>query len=116
MRVLKIRYSERLRTIPQPGQGRHTALLSIANLGTLAGIDPEQIHQDIQRALSGGPSMSDGDIKAAISKAAAEHLAKDVHYRIPLKPRPIITSGQVALRRIIDQGAISEDVDFWEAS
>ena len=57
--TLDTRYHVRLRDMPAPGQGRHTALLAIANLGIMAGALPEQIHEDIRRAVNGGSQLPD---------------------------------------------------------
>jgi hypothetical protein len=112
---LETRYHIRLRDMPAPGQGRHTALLGIANLGILAGIEPEQIHDDIRRAVNGGSQLPDNEIRAAILKAALDHGAGS-SYRPTPKPAPLIKDGQAALRRIIDQGTIRDDADLVEAS
>lgn len=110
--TLEQRYADRLRSMPAPGEGRHTALLGIANLGVISGIDPEHIHADLRQAANGIP---DREIQSAVSKAAADHQAGGT-YRPSPKPAPLVKDGQAALRRIIAQGTISEDVDLWEAS
>jgi hypothetical protein len=99
--------------MPRPGEGRHQALLAIANLGVLAGAAPEQIHDDIRRAADGLP---DGEIYAAILKAANDHGARGMNYRPTPRPVPLIPNGKIALQRIINQGAISDEADLWEAS
>jgi hypothetical protein len=100
--------------MPQPGEGRHKALLAIANLGILAGLPMERIHADLAAATAGAP-MPSCEIEAAILKAARDRQAGGT-YRPPPKPAPIVKDGRAALRRIIDQGAIREDSDLWEAS
>jgi hypothetical protein len=99
--------------MPRPGEGRHQALLAIANSGVLAGAAPEQIHDDIRRAADGLP---DGEIYAAILKAANDHGARGMNYRPTPRPVPLIPNGKIALQRIINQGAISDEADLWEAS
>lgn len=110
MGTLERRYRDRLTTMPAPGGGRHNALLAIANIGILAGLTGEQIHEDIRRAAD----MPDREIQAAIEKAARDHSGGT--YRPPPKPAPIVTNGNAARRRIIEQGTISEDVALWECS
>ena len=86
--TLLSRYQDRLRGIPQPGEGRHKDLLGIANLGIMAGLPPEDIHEDIRRTVSVAP-MPDREIGAAVLKAAAEHHPGATVYRFP--PRPAAT-------------------------
>ena len=112
--TLETRYHDRLNGMPAPGQGRHTSLLAIANLGIMAGATPEQIHEDIRSAVNGSP-LPDNEIRAAILKAALDHGAGS-SYRPTPKPAPLIKDGQAALRRIIDQGTIRDDADLVEAS
>ena len=102
--------------MPAPGEGRHTELLAIANLGFLAGIAPEQMHDDICRAVNGSQALPDNEIRAAILKAASDHGAGGSTFRPTPKPAPLVKNGQAALRRIIAQGPISDDADLWEVS
>jgi hypothetical protein len=110
--TLKARYDDHLRNMPLPGQGRHGAALGIANLGIMAGVTPEEIHFDIRRAAD----LPDREVRAAILKAASDHGAPGPIYRPPPKPAPLVKDGQAALKRIIDQGTISDDCDLWEVS
>jgi len=79
----------------------------------MAGIEPAQIHEDIGRVAVG---MGDKEISAAISKAAMDHGANGLGYRPPPRPEPIIKSGKTALKRIISQGTISDDLGLLEVS
>jgi hypothetical protein len=115
MTKLATRYIDRLRSVPDPGQGRHTAILGIANLGVTAGVPPDRIHADIQNATRSAP-MPDREIGAAIAKAAFDHRAGNGVYQIPPKPVPIIKNGQIALRRIIEQATISNEADLFDVS
>jgi hypothetical protein len=110
----KSRYHDRLRDMPAPGQGRHPALLGIANLGVMAGKTQEDVHEDLRRVTAAAP-MPDNEIRAAVLKAAADHGAGS-SYRPTPKPAPLIKDGKAALQRIIDQGAISDDADLFEIS
>lgn len=110
------RYSKALESIPAPGgAGCHPALLSVANLGTLAGLDPEQIYSDLRRAIpTGGRRVPDREIRTTIQKALRDHQGGT----FAPKPRsqPIIRDGAVALQKILIQAKISDDVDLWESS
>lgn len=90
-------------------------ILAIANLGIMAGIAPAQIHDDILR-VAGSSRIPDREIRAAITRAARDHACGGSGYTIPPKPKPIVQDGQAALRRIIDQGRISDDADLFEIS
>jgi hypothetical protein len=114
MRTFESLYHQRLQSMPSPGQGRHPALLAIANLGILAGKPPADIHADVRQATSAAP-MPDREIQGAITKASADHLGAPM-YKVPPKPAPLVKDGNAARQRIIDQGTISEDVDLWECS
>ena len=111
---IKEKYHDRLRHFPLPKCGRHKELLGVANLGLLAGVSPDEIHSDLRAATAILP-MPDKEIEAAILKAAADHQTGST-YHPPPKPNPIVKNGNVALRRIIGQGQISDDADLWELS
>jgi hypothetical protein len=111
--TLERRYHDRLSNFPQPKQGRHQALLAAANLAIMAGISQEQVHNDLRKVA---PDLPDREIHSAILKAASDHHQTGGTYRLPPKPAPLIKDGKAALKRIIGQGTIAEDVDLWEAS
>jgi hypothetical protein len=111
---IQTRYQDRLNGMPAPGQGRHTAILGIANLAIMAGKTPDAVHEDLRRVTADNP-MPDSEIRAAVLKAASDH-GTGSSYRPTPKPAPLIKDGKAALQRIIDQGTISEDADLWEAS
>jgi hypothetical protein len=110
------RYREALGSIPAPGGGGcHTALLSVANLGILAGIDPQQLLDDIRAAIPrGGRAVPDREITDAIRKALADHTGTPFTPRP--RPQPIVRDGAAALRALIKQGTVSTEVDLWERS
>lgn len=112
---LEEKYHDRLKNLPDPGGGRHHAILAVANYGVMAGIDPSQIHEDIRRAAGSSP-IPDREIRAAITRAAQDHARGGSSYQIPPKPKPLVQNGQAALRRIIGHGTIRDDVDLWECS
>ena len=109
------RYRDAVSNLPPPGCGCHTALLSAANYGALAGIDPQQIHDDLRRSIPpGSRKILDREIQDAISKALGDFNGGTFTPRP--RPAPIIKDGAAALQRIIAQAKISDEVDLWEAS
>lgn len=109
------RYQEALLDIPSPGCGCHPSLLGVANSGVKAGLDSEQIFQDIRQNIpQGDRRVSDREIQDAISKALSDYKGKKF---IPkARPRPIVNDGKTALQKIIEQGMISDEADLWEVS
>ena len=109
------RYREALGSIPPPGAGCHPVLLSVANLGVLAKIDPQQILSDIRQAVpTGARRIPDREIEQAITKAMQDHTGGAFTPRP--RPAPIVQDGAAALRAIIAQGKITTEVDLWECS
>lgn len=108
-------YQERLRSIPSPGTGCNPFLLGVADLGIIAGIDAQTIHDDIRQAIPPGDrKVSDKEITRAINRALSDHQAGTFTPR----PRtdPAVKNGKAALQRIIDKAPFSDEVDIWEAS
>ncbi|MFO7555303.1 MAG: hypothetical protein R6W88_08880 [Desulfobacterales bacterium] len=109
------RYHEALNSIPPPGGGCHPSLLGVANLGVIAGIDPERIHDDMRRSVpSGRRSVTDREISDAIKKALSDH--KGGTYTPKPRPKPVVKDGKATLQKIISQAKISDEVDLWESS
>jgi hypothetical protein len=109
------RYRAALANIPPPGCGCHGALLSVANYGVLAGIDPDQIFADIRHAIPAGDrQIPDREVLDAIKKALADHHGGTFVPRP--RPQPVVQDGKTALRRIITQGTITDEAGLWEAS
>lgn len=119
------RYKKRLATIPAPGgNGCHIALLGCANLGVMAGLKPEKIHEDLRRGIPQGKRhVTDSEIAAAIEKALRDH-QKDVllptgefyrPYRPP-KPEPAVKDPSAVVKKLIEQSKIRDDADVWELS
>ena len=111
-----IRYNLALNSIPAPGgNGCHPALMSVANLGVFANLDPEQIFNDIRRSIpTGGRKVTNNEIRKTIDKAFRDHQGSTFIPRP--RPRPVVNDGKVALRKIISQSKKSDDVDLWEIS
>ena len=109
------RYKNALGTIPAPGTGCHPALLSVANLGILGGLEPDQVHSDIAQAIPPGRRrVSDREIADAIRKALSDHRG-GIFIPKP-RPAPAVKDGRSALQRIIAQSGITFDEDLWESS
>lgn len=111
------RYNQALKNLPAPGQGYccHTKILSVANLGVIANVDPQNIFEDIRRNIPEGTRrISDREIKDAINKALADHNAGT--FTPKARPAPIVNDGKEVLQKIIEQSDISEDADLWELS
>lgn len=54
MRKIEERYREALATIPAPGGGCHVALLGVANLGIMAGLDDNTMLAEIRASVPAG--------------------------------------------------------------
>lgn len=112
---MQIRYHEALKNIPPPGNGCHPSLLSAANLGVMAGINPDQLYDDIRGAIPPGRRrVPDREIFDTIKKAKADHQGGT--FSPKPRPRPVISDGKVALQKIISQAKIETDVDLIESS
>ncbi|MBW2631260.1 MAG: hypothetical protein JRC90_05780 [Deltaproteobacteria bacterium] len=108
-------YTEALNRIPPPGTGCHTALLSVANYGAKAGIDGEQLYAEIRRAIpTGTRRIPDKEITEAVNKALSDH--KRGTFTPQPRLAPAVKNGGAALRRIISEGSITSEADFWETS
>lgn len=102
---LQARYQESLSNLPTPGcgDGCHGAILGTANRGALAGRSPEEVFEDLRRAIPRGKRpVSDREVADAINKAFSEHA--DGCFVPRSKPKPIVRNGAVVLRRLIEQG------------
>ena len=109
------RYNAALHHVPAPGCGCHTGLLSVANLGALAGLDSDQIFDDIRRSIpQGNRKITDREIQDAINKALSD--CNRGTFTPKLRPAPIVHDGKTALQRIISQGKYLDEADLWEAS
>ena len=109
------RYLNALLNLPAPGSGCHTAILGVANLGVLAGLDPEMIFRDIRRSIPlGSRKIPDKEIHDAIRKAVSDHDGGT--YTPRPRPAPAINDGKATLRKIINQGKIRDEADLIDAS
>lgn len=88
MRKIEERYREALATIPAPGGGGcHVALLGVANLGIMAGLDDNTMLAEIRASVpAGGRKVPDTEIREAIQRARKDTAPLD--QTVP-RPRPI---------------------------
>ena len=109
-------YTKRLQSIPAPGGGGcHTAILGVANLGILSGLNAETIFQDIRCSIpSGSRKVTDKEITDAINKALADHHGGS--YTPRPRPTPVIKDGAAAFQQIINSAKIHDESDVWELS
>lgn len=111
------RYNNALRHMPASGGGGcHSALLSIANLGRLAGIDRDQIAQDLAAHIHGTRKVTAPEITAAVNKAFGSSSSKTFYFDTrSATPRPVV-DGEKLLNGIVKRGADFNEMDLWEAS
>ena len=104
------RYQEALRSLPPSGGGGcHAALLSVANLGALAGLTPQQVYADLRQHVHGSRRVSDREIQDAVEKAFREKMQTP-------PPRPATRATKSTLAHLIERGQSATEVDVWEAS
>jgi len=109
------RYHDNINNPQAPGNGCHSWILSTANLGTIAGVEPSNIFTDIRRAIPPGKRrIADREINEAIQKALRD--LKAGTFTPQPRPQPITNDGPAARRRIIGQSKVPEEVDLWESS
>ena len=109
------RYAEALRSIPAPGTGCHPYLLRVANLGVIAGVNPNQIHSDILQSIpKGNRRVSYREVQDTVQKADRSHSGGT--FQPTLRPQPVVRNGKTTFQKIISQSKIHEEVDLWESS
>lgn len=135
MRKIEERYREALGAIPAPGGGGcHAALLGVANLGIMAGLDDNTMLAEIRASIpTGRRKVSDTEIQEAIRRAHEDTGPMD---KTAPRPRPIppprrtrteqlaivLKSPELAAAlqaRMVEAGGGSldpEGADVWEAS
>jgi hypothetical protein len=70
---MQSQYEKALDDIPAPGTGYHTHLMTIANYGLLAKLDPNRIHADIEaRTPADRRQRRPREIGQAIEKASKD--------------------------------------------
>jgi hypothetical protein len=111
-RVALDRYNDELRQMPASGGGGcHSALLRVANFGRLAGVNPNQIAQDLAANVHGARKVSRGEIIATVNKAFNPFSTFTPHATMC----PAVDGGKL-LNAIVDRGAAFGEAELWEAS
>ena len=115
------KYEASLRTIPPPGTGCHAALLGVANLGVMAGINEHTLLADIRAAIPlGRRRVPDSEIMDAIHKAQADvSPIGDNQTRQYRKTAPVqkpAFKGMTYRNILIQQGQGALEIDFMELS
>ena len=117
-------YDNALHNIPAPGgNGCHTALLTAANLGIIAGLSPDAIFTDIRSNIPQGKrKVPDNEIRDAINKAARD-VTPATHatghrtpYRKPAPPAPPPFDGPAYRRKLIARSAGTTTADLSKLS
>jgi len=115
------RYQDSLESLPPSGGGGcHGALLGVANRGIRAGLDPQQIFDDLRRHVHGSRRVPDREIKAAIKRAMVDVdknqvINYDFKNRKHIEPEPVF-DGPKILRKLIKIGEGATEADIWDAS
>ena len=116
---LLTKYDNALKNLPPSGGGGcHTALLGAANYGAYAGVDPQQIHDDIRQHVHGKRRVPDREIKAVIERAMKDRgqvIQYDFKARKPIEKKPAFDGDKIR-NKIIALGAGHGEADIWEAS
>lgn len=117
---IQSRYHSALQKIPPPGAGCHAALLGVANLGVLAGLQDYALESEILAAIpKGNRPVTRREIADAIRKARADAgqpftPVTGYHARQAM-PEPVIKTVEDLLN---DCGGpiLPDDADLWESS
>jgi hypothetical protein len=113
---IRDKYSDGLRNLPEPGGGGcHAALLGVANLGSIAGLTPEEVFNDLFARVQGYGSrrVTPGEIRSAVNKA----FATDRTYSPSpaAAPSPAV-NGVRLLEGILERGKDFTAAEIWESS
>ncbi len=123
MKPIVDHYETALKNIPPPGAGCHSSLLSVANLGVLAGVPGSRIAEDIRANIPRGQrQVRAREIEDAVSKAMREVTpltdqqpqARQFARRPPSPPK--LFDGPAYRRKLIDRSAGCTEAEIWEAS
>ena len=109
------KYRRALARLPLSGGGGcHQALLSVANYGVYAGIDPQRICDDLRAHIHGPRRVPDREITAAVQKALVDK--GKVRYNFKKQRQKPSIDGEKVRQKIIDIGAGRTEADIWDAS
>jgi hypothetical protein len=108
-----VKFQQELANIPPPGgNGCHSKLLGLANLGVIAGLDAQVIHDSLRNNIPPGKRrISDTEINDAIKRAINDYHGKTPAYIKPSKPK-------FNAPKVMDKitKAKLEEVDIWDNS
>ena len=111
------KYQKALASLPPSGGGGcHTALLGVSNHGVYAGIDPQQIHDDLRQRIYGTRRVHDREITAVIEKSLADKGKKADPYNFKKRQQKPLFNGEKARQKIITKGAGRTEADIWDSS
>ena len=107
------KYEAALENIPPSGGGGcHAALLGVANHGVHAGLEDQQILDDLRAHIYGDRVVPDSEIIAAIKKARGDH--NGGVFRPSPKPRTV--TGPRYMEKLLRRGAGTTIADLLAAS
>jgi hypothetical protein len=108
------RYRDALQNLPESGGGGcHAALLGVANLGRLAGVNRNQIGQDLAAHVHGTRKVTARERWDAVNKAFDSNTLY-VSTRTAT-PRPAV-DGAKLLDAIVKRGGAFDEAALWESS
>lgn len=120
--MMSNRFAVALSTLPRPGgNGYHSRLLGVANIGIRAGFSPAAVGMALrQHTLPGGRRVPDREIADAVNKAAQGQVPRSVRKAMARWDRPcervrtFDAAGFLAAR--LAEGNGRGEADIWEAS
>ena len=111
------RYHAALQSLPPSGGGGcHPKLLSVANLGRWAGVNPDQVAQDLARHVHGTRKVTEKEITGAVVKSydSSSTSTPTIAMR-PAAPR-LTVDGAKLLAGILERGKDFTEGELLEAS
>ena len=109
-------YQSALLTMPESGGGGcHAALLSVSNLGAMAGLSPEKVFLDLRANVHGKRSVPDREIHDAVNKAFRD-FKRGVMASFPSPPRRPAFNALKMLNGILATGEGAGEADLCECS
>lgn len=116
------RFQDALSSLPRPGgNGYHPRLLSVANTGIRAGLQPSDVTGAIRaHTPAGGRRVPDREIADAVHKAFRDHPAVrrpsiSFRYQVP-RPKPVLFDAAAFIAARLEEGKGIREADIWEAS
>jgi hypothetical protein len=117
LRAALNRYNYELGQMPASGGGGcHTALLRVANIGRLAGINRDQVAQDLAANVHGTRKVTGSEIGAAVNKAFDSSSTNTPYVSTRTAIPRANVNGAKLLDAIVERATGLTEVDLWEAS